>query len=676
MPNTVLGKVSVTPRGPYVSSAQYAALDIVSYDGGSFLALKPAQSVTPGTDPETWMQLASRGEQGETGPKGDTGQAGPQGEQGIQGPQGSQGPKGETGDPGPAGPQGPQGEIGPAGPEGPQGPAGPQGEPGIEGPQIDDIFTALITPENVDEMFGRWFMVADDGAASLTELLSRWFSLLPDEATYGVRFYKFAVSQTSDGDLLDKSAELGAATPGTNTVRAVDPYCKRGAFWTCEVAYEIENKDVEIKAVSGVRGVSRELLLSGRYGMVGVAQKTGWVQDTQDENYYFHRYRTGPLYGLTDADSFSPLPEAVRVDGTLRTFVVHAKYMAGRDADGLLTSATGLAAVNFISMSSQITEWRKRGADYCGINGCDLAFRMRMFWLKYAKKGNSGTLEGCSSYNYQKKAAVSESGVTRVILSTSDASGYLVGSTVSVGDTGSGTSTDRGVASMREKADKVRILSIENVTIQDVQYKALNLETSEPFDTEAGVTYISTMPWHSGSCDNVLGVDGSPTNCTSGKEPFIIQGLECQPGGYAIAADQLTEQILSEDAFTIGLVCFREAARIATSISSDAVRSPVKLFLPADQAAAWIYQGDAEIDTDGNLCPVTVGASSNTGMRAALIVPAAGSRVFAWWTWASLSAGGVCGLSCGSASAGSGDSNWNGLAGACGSGANRGEYTA
>lgn len=676
MPNTVLGKVSVTPRGPYVSSARYAALDIVSYGGGSFLALKPAQSVTPGTDPETWMQLASRGEQGETGPKGDTGQAGPQGEQGIQGPQGEQGPKGETGDPGPAGPQGPQGEIGPAGPEGPQGPAGPQGEPGIDGPRIDDIFTALITPENVDEMFRRWFMVADDGTASLTELLSRWFSLLPDEATYGVRFYKFAASQTSDGDLLDKSAELGAATPGTNTVRAVDPYCKRGAFWTCEVAYEIENKDVAIKAISGVRGVSRELLLSGRYGMVGVAQKTGWVQDAQDENYYFHRHRTGPLYGLTDADSFSPLPEAVRVDGTLRTFVVHAKYMAGRDADGLLTSATGLAAVNFISMSSQITEWLKRGADYCGINGCDLAFRMRMFWLKYAKKGNSGTLEGCSSYNYQKKAAVSESGVTRVILSTSDASGYLAASTVSVGDTGSGTSTDRGVASMREKADKVRILSIENVTIQGVQYKALNLETSEPFDTEAGVTYISTMPWHSGSCDNVLGVDGSPTNCTSGKEPFIIQGLECQPGGYAIAADQLTEQILSEDAFTIGLVCFREAARIATSISSDAVRSPVKLFLPADQAAAWIYQGDTEIDTDGNLCPVTVGASSNTGMRAAVYVPAAGSRVHAWWAWAGLNGGGVCGLSCGTANFGSGSSYWNGLAGACGSGANRGEYTA
>lgn len=610
MPNTVLGKVSVTPRGPYVSSAQYAALDIVSYDGGSFLALKPAQSVTPGTDPETWMQLASRG------------------------------------------------------------------EPGIDGPQIDDIFTALITPENVDEMFGRWFMVADDGAASLTELLNRWFTLLPDGATYGVRFYKFATSQTSDGDLLDKSAELGAATPGTNTVRAVDPYCKRGAFWTCEVAYEIENKDVAIKAISGVRGVSRELLLSGRYGMVGVAQKTGWVQDAQDENYYFHRYRTGPLYGLTDADSFSPLPEAVRVDGTLRPFVVHAKYMAGRDADGLLTSATGLAAVNFISMSSQITEWRKRGADYCGISGCDLAFRMRMFWLKYAKKGNSGTLEGCSSYNLQKKAAVSESGVTRVILSTSDASGYLAGSTVSVGDTGSGTSTDRGVASMREKADKVRILSIENVTIQDVQYKALNLETSEPFDTEAGVTYISTMPWHSGSCDNVLGVDGSPTNCTSGKEPFIIQGLECQPGGYAIAADQLTEQILSGDAFTIGLACFREAAKIATSISSDAVRSAVKLILPADQAAAWLYQGDAEIDADGNFCPVTVGASSNTGMRAVVHVPAAGSRVNAWWTWASLNGGGGCGLSCGFASRGSGSSYWSGLAGACGSGANRGEYTA
>ena len=87
-----------------------------------------------------------------------------------------------------------------------------------------------------------------------------------------------------------------------------------------------------------------------------------------------------------------------------------------------------------------------------------------MFWAKYGKKGNSGTLEGCSGYNYQYKAAVSETGVTRVIMTAAQADSYLVGSTVSVGDVGTGTSTDRGVASMRAKADKARVLSVEDVT--------------------------------------------------------------------------------------------------------------------------------------------------------------------------------------------------------------------
>lgn len=156
----------------------------------------------------------------------------------------------------------------------------------------------------------------------------------------------------------------------------------------------------------------------------------------------------GVSHFLADANAYKPLPEGVAVDGSLRPFVIHAKYMAGRGADGKLTSASGLAVVNFISMDGQRAEWKKRGADYCGICGCDLAFRMRMFWAKYGKKGNSGTLEGCSGYNYQYKAAVSETGVTRVIMTADQANSYLVGSTVSVGDVGTGTSTDRYAASI------------------------------------------------------------------------------------------------------------------------------------------------------------------------------------------------------------------------------------
>ena len=542
---------------------------------------------------------------------------------------------------------------------------------------VDSIWAARLNGENTSDIFQQYAAALSAQGVAVGDILRRWFTLLWDDNTYGVKFCKFDTSATPDGELLQSSAALGAAVPGTNTTAAQNPYFEHGAFWAVEVAYEIEDKEVAIKAVAGVNGVTRAALLSGQYGMVGVAQKTGWYADTEDDSYYYHYYRAAPANFVTDANAYRPLPEGVALDGSVRPYVVHAKYMAGRGADGKLTSASGLAAVNFISMQSQATEWRKRGADYCGICGCDLSFRMRMFWMKYGKKGNSGTLEGCSNYNYQKIAKVSETGVKRVLLTASDASGYLVGSTVSVGDKGAGTSTDRSMASMRALADKVRILSIEDVQVNGTGYKALNLDAPAAFNTVAGETYISTMPWHSGSCDNVKGADGSPTSCTSGKEPFVLQLLECQPGGYAISADQLTEQVLTADAYTHRLVCFRQAAQIATSITSNAVRSPVVLTMPTSQTAAWLYQKDVEIDADGNMYAVAAGspAGSTTGCRAAFYVPAAGSRVYAWWAWAHLGSGGNCGLSCGSASGSCGVASWDGLAGACGSGGNFGEWT-
>ena len=164
------------------------------------------------------------------------------------------------------------------------------------------------------------------------------------------------------------------------------------------------------------------------------------------------------------------------------------------------------------------------------------------------------------------------------------------------------------------------------------------------------------------------GADGSPTSCTSGKEPFIIQLLECQPGGYAISADQLTEQVLNDTAYTHRLVFFRQAAQIATSITANAVRSPIVLTMPTTQTGQWMYEKDVEIDADGNMYPVDAGsgASSTNGCRAAVSVPPAGSRVNAWWAWNTLNDRGNCGLSGGNANNWTGNANWNGLCGAFG----------
>ena len=91
MPETILGKVSVTPKGAYAAGTRYERLDAVSHGGGSWMALKTVQGVEPGTDPESWMQLAEKGKTGDTGPQGAPGKDGVDGSPGPAGQNGQDG---------------------------------------------------------------------------------------------------------------------------------------------------------------------------------------------------------------------------------------------------------------------------------------------------------------------------------------------------------------------------------------------------------------------------------------------------------------------------------------------------------------------------------------------------------------------------------------------------------
>ena len=544
---------------------------------------------------------------------------------------------------------------------------------GTSGAAIYDAFYAAgVTPENIDDMFVSWWHGANDGNYTKTQLLSRWFNLLNSDKTFGTKFYNFGTSQTTQGELCDDSVEIGVTIPSTNTVKGKDPMHQQFAFWTVECEYEIDEKgEIDIKSVAKVDSSFNR---GGTNGMVGVAQKTGWLSITNDSVNWWVRYRT------SQAPGFVPIAEGVSpVDNKPRAFVVHAKYMGGKGADGKPTSASGLAPLNYSwSHNSQIAEWRKRGANYAGISICDIFFRILMFWLKYAKKGNSGTMEGCTSYNLQYKCAVAETGVTRVLLTEAQAKNLLVGSSVIVGDTGSGTNTDRGVASMYKCAKNVRILSIVSTVVDETAYYAVNLETDTPFDTTTD-TYISTMPWWSGSCDDVLGVDGSPTSCTNGKEPFIIQGLESQIGAYAVVADIIDTITVSEDSTTITInpATVRLAKNIAQSKSANYVDTNKPLTIPKPAGWAWHFIGDLAYDkahpefTTPSI--IDNGANSGNGFKSAVSVPPSGG-VYEWLSWSFLSDGSYCGLACAGLALGLGLADWYVAAGAPGSGANRGEW--
>lgn len=66
MPTQTLGKVKLTPRGAYDPAATYVPLDIVSYGGGSYCALKNVTGVTPTGDDVNYQLLAESGADGKS----------------------------------------------------------------------------------------------------------------------------------------------------------------------------------------------------------------------------------------------------------------------------------------------------------------------------------------------------------------------------------------------------------------------------------------------------------------------------------------------------------------------------------------------------------------------------------------------------------------------------------
>ena len=94
-----LGKVAIVPRGPYDAGTEYHPLDLVQYQGSSFLVKETVTGVTP-SDGTQYMLVSQKGD---TGPKGDQGTPGSKGEKGDTGPKGDTGATGARGATGSAG---------------------------------------------------------------------------------------------------------------------------------------------------------------------------------------------------------------------------------------------------------------------------------------------------------------------------------------------------------------------------------------------------------------------------------------------------------------------------------------------------------------------------------------------------------------------------------------------
>ena len=184
------------------------------------------------------------------------------------------------------------------------------------------------------------------------------------------------------------------------------------------------------------------------------------------------------------------------------------------------------------SHNSQITDYQKKGKGYWGCGLEYITHGIIFSEIKYATANIQKVMSGCTSYNSQTACGLAETSVKRVL--SKSPWNTEVGLCVSVG-VKDGTNTDRGYSKLHSKADRVRVKSMEEVTIEGTKYYALNLDTDKVFDTDTD-TIVSSMPCWSGETDGIVGHhDGSLVN--NGKHTSRIHGREYNNGQYFIPAN-------------------------------------------------------------------------------------------------------------------------------------------
>lgn len=197
-----------SPKGEYNPSTAYKALNIVSQDGSSYVALQPTTGNAP-PNPVYWQLLAEKGEQG------------------PQGVQGEQGPQGETG------PQGPQGEKGNTGDTGPQGPKGDPGT-GLEltgGPydSLADLQQAVPSPKN-----GACYLVGTGEPYNVYGYLDgQWINLGPIQGAQGPEGPQgpqgpAATMQVGSVTTGEEGTQASVTNSGTSTAAVLDFVIPRG----------------------------------------------------------------------------------------------------------------------------------------------------------------------------------------------------------------------------------------------------------------------------------------------------------------------------------------------------------------------------------------------------------------------------------------------------------------
>ena len=531
--------------------------------------------------------------------------------------------------------------------------------------------TAAEAAKNIEEIGRAQIDAIKEAGGGVEQALSNYFALRRNGLVFTTKIYKYATSTSPVGVKMNANEGM-VCEPSVGRQKGRDDYERYGLFhhFTCNFSVD-ENGFNHVDALEGQTGFTK-------YGKVQVGEVTmsAWfgIEDTAE----------AVLYHYSDSQTeLTPYPmkESINPDGTLSPFMIHAKYTAG-DIEGAPYSSKGLApangcqaeeAKNPVSYTDMIVYMHKLGGHYCGTTSWDLFYRQLMMIIKYATTHSQSIMAGCTSYTAQYMNLVEETGVTRVILTKSQAASYVVGSYVSIGEMGEATNNDRYYAYMHNLAYSVQITKIEDV---DDTNAAVYVDAPEAFDTTL-TTCISTMPWHSGSTDEVAGSDGCIGSLTNGKYAYKIQGVETCVGAYEVLGNVVMDIVTGPDGNPARdvYVC-EDASTLSSNIATVRANYRKAAAQVAYTAASWKYI--SEETTDMDLCvmiPTGVAAGSTSGFADGLYTDTVTSGQREWLALGLLDGGATAGLWLLAVYVGWSSPNWHIVSGVSPNGT-RGEWQA
>lgn len=428
-------------------------------------------------------------------------------------------------------------------------------------------------------------------------ILEAFFGSMRNGKVYQTEVYLTETNPTSDGVKTLANANM-VCEPSTDTVEGRDDYEGIGIFNWFNCNYVTD--DYGRKIPTAIEGWGNGYKNDGSVDVGVIAMTPYWsVIEKNGKQIWTLSDTPNDNYGLI------PWETAKKEDGTYASYVIHSKYISGLGIDGLLRSFFNSKPFRNNCYNNMIDNYQKKGKACWGAGKERDMYVILYEVIKYATKNEQKIFKGTTSYSLQFSASIQrETKETYFPLTNSQASQIVVGSYVSVGygskNTDNTVNNDRGVGTIHQYADDVKVLRIEDI---DENNKAVYLDIEEGFtttpvalsDTLNAQIMLSTMHWWSGTTDKVIGKhDGSMGSNTDGKHPFRVMGIECSVGGYIVYSDSVMvfKEDYSKDVYI--------APRGVKHVKDEAtIKSTYKLIgnMPGNGGTDW-WIGDIGVDME------------------------------------------------------------------------------